>query len=759
MLRPLQLPALAILLAGALVLSSPAPLHGQGKDPVTREDPEVKSLVLRGVNSVNKDELKRSVYTTASSCRNLLAQAFFCWWNKSGAFYQRRYLDREELSRDVLRLRVFYWKRGWRNATVDTAVTANHDGVTVTFAVHEGDPTRIVKQVVLYDSTLLTPKKVRQLVSTRARDPLDLLEIDSSRVLLQNEMWEKGYADAIVDTALVVDTARKVADLTYRVIPNRRTTVGTITILRRDTTPEVSTQVVLNSLTLLPGKIYRRSDVLRSQRNLYESNLFRSAIVRVPQQPDTVKDVIVDVTEADLRDARIAAGFNSVDYFSVEGRISHHNLLGGARRLDLSGIVGNLGAATINGASFFRRIRDPDPAFKRPTWQASIDFRQPAFLQRPENSFGLSAFAHRRAVPSVFIDQGWGGSATLTRSLAERVQASLNYRLEATKVTAGDAYFCVNFGVCDPTTTSTLRAMRRLSPLAVVWNASRADEPLSPTKGYNGRVELEHSSQATLSHFNYNRAFAELAVYKRVGRDRGSRGWLSQSVSPNVRNWILAGHLRLGIVRPFGGTDAGDALVIHPRKRFYAGGAQSVRGYGENQLGPRILTIAPEQLAHALTTSGAPCDTTSAASIALCDPNTGDITNSQFLPRPLGGTSVIEGSVELRFPIWRKLGGAAFVDAAVVGKNALRPGSDIGRLASGAAAVTPGFGVRYYSLVGPIRVDLGFNPRRTEPLRVVTEATAGGVRRIVPLTTPRTFDPGGSVFSRMVLHLSIGQAF
>jgi hypothetical protein len=56
-------------------------------------------------------------------------------------------------------------------------------------------------------------------------------------------------------------------------------------------------------------------------------------------------------------------------------------------------------------------------------------------------------------------------------------------------------------------------------------------------------------------------------------------------------------------------------------------------------------------------------------------------------------------------------------------------------------------------------VDLGFNPRRTEALRVVTEATAGGVRRIVPLTTARTFDPGGSVFKRMVLHLSIGQAF
>ena len=135
------------------------------------------------------------------------------------------------------------------------------------------------------------------------------------------------------------------------------------------------------------------------------------------------------------------------------------------------------------------------------------------------------------------------------------------------------------------------------------------------------------------------------------------------------------------------------------------------------------------------------------------------IPNNRFLPRPLGGTSVIEGSVELRFPIWKKLGGAAFVDGAVVGKNALRDVTDFGRLTSGVGAITPGFGVRYYSLVGPIRVDLGFNPRRTEALTVVSEATENGVRRTVPLQRQRNYDPGPSALQRMVLHLSIGQAF
>jgi outer membrane protein assembly factor BamA len=52
---------------------------------------------------------------------------------------------------------------------------------------------------------------------------------------------------------------------------------------------------------------------------------------------------------------------------------------------------------------------------------------------------------------------------------------------------------------------------------------------------------------------------------------------------------VLATHVRLGFVRPLTGL-IGDA-VLHPSKRFYAGGSQSVRGFGENQLGPRILTL------------------------------------------------------------------------------------------------------------------------------------------------------------------------
>jgi hypothetical protein len=77
------------------------------------------------------------------------------------------------------------------------------------------------------------------------------------------------------------------------------------------------------------------------------------------------------------------------------------------------------------------------------------------------------------------------------------------------------------------------------------------------------------------------------------------------------------------------------------------------------------------------------------------------------------------------------------------------------------SAVTPGFGFRYRSPVGPIRADIGFNPGTTESLPVVTESIVNGQKTLVTLQQRRSYSPSGSggILKRMVLHLSIGEAY
>ena len=738
-----------IALGAALALSSRA-LSAQPSRDDQREAPEVRKLVWRGVKHVPQYELDRSVSIQASECRSVLLVPF-CLFSHASVFFARRYLDHEELKRDVLRIRVLYYKHGYRETTVDTTVTHTSERqVTVAFNVTEGEPTRVSSIRVEYDSTVLTEKRVKRLALLRAGMPLDLIMLDSARLLLLQELWDKGYGDAVVDTSTTSDEAQRTGTVLFRLTPNPRTTVQSVTVSGNE---KISEQTIRNSIIVRPGGLFKRNDVLESQRTLYESNLFRQARISVPATRDSAKQVNVEVIEGKLHNVRVGGGFNNVDFFQTEAQYTHFNLLGGARRLDLTASAGNLLARQLNGKGIFRNVLaitgTDNPDFLQPTWQASIDFRQPAFLRVPENTAGFGVFAHRRSVPGIYIDRGYGGSAVFTRMISERAPLSATYRYEITKVEASDVFFCISYGVCDAPTLAALRTHQSLSPILVTLLINRSDQPFQPTKGYVGEVDLEHASTFTGSDYQYNRIFFEVAAYThRTGQPRN----------------VLAGHLRLGFVRALSGVGPSKPFgidVLHPRKRFYAGGASSVRGYREAQLGPRILSIAPADLLSSRTSNGAPCDTATIA-IRLCDPNTGDIPNSSFEPRPLGGTSLLEGSVEYRFgtPFYRKLDAAVFLDGALVGESSFQALNDFKGIARGTGAITPGFGIRYMSPVGPIRVDIGINPKISEDLPVVTELLVNGKQVLVPLATKRTYNPGaGSFLNRLVLHFSIGQAY
>ena len=301
-------------------------------------------------------------------------------------------------------------------------------------------------------------------------------------------------------------------------------------------------------------------------------------------------------------------------------------------------------------------------------------------------------------------------------------------------------YFCINYGVCDLPTLGALRHQQRLSPLSLSASVDHSNDPFSPNRGYRANFGAEHASALTISDFRYNRATTEGAAFKQI-RKRGA-------VGAHVRvGWVNA---LQSTSQAVGVTGSIGESILHPRKRFYAGGSHSVRGFGENQLGPRVLTI-PASVLRSHDSANAAC--ASGADIASCDPNAPRLATRDFEPRPLGGNFVVEGSVEARFPLWASVSGAVFLDGGMVSQRTNR------ELPKRRAAVTPGFGGRYASPVGPIRADIGFNPGTVESLPVVTESVVNGQTTLVTLAKRRIYSPGKGLLSRLVLHLSIGEAF
>ncbi len=788
--------------AAALTFAS-APLaaqHDAREDEI--EAPEVVRLRFRGVKAFDEGELEKSIETTASHCNSVLLTplcAGFQW----KAVYTREFLDRQALRDDVLRIKVFYFRRGYRDTQVDTTVRRVRDAghVAVVFRVTEGVPTRLDSVQVVGAERELTARQRQRPMLLKRGSPLNLFQLDTSLLRLQQALWNQGYADGRVDSALVVDDSAHTARLRVTLTPRWLARIDSIDVTGNR---KVAQQTIRNTLLISKGDVYKRDEVVRSQRALYESNLFRRAVI-VPATGDSLKTVHIEVTEAPLHAARTSAGFNTFEFVQAEGRYTDYNFTGGARRLDLRAAVGNLFASGLQNTFLFRQFSGAlsDPTLRNrssyllPTWQISADLTQPYF-RGPRNTLAAGVFANRRAAPGVYVDRSQGAQGTFTRLLTERAPASLSYRFELSKVAASQVYFCINYGACDLATANLLSRQEKLSPLALVTTVDRSNNPLNPSSGFVASLGAEHASQATFSDYRYNRATAEGSVYRPFGQK------------------VIAAHVRLGWVGAIGnsvvelGGQSGDAMtdILHPRKRFYAGGSQSVRGYGENQLGPRVLTVDPNELRGREvidkrvtyrclpTTSITQCPLArtapaidSATGVPLGDRTT-TLSDDKFTPRPTGGTALLEANLEFRFPLVRvfgqQVGGAAFVDGASLGAGGL--GSSV----RGNSAVTPGLGVRYLSPVGAVRIDVGYQPRLSyggangeklfgEQLCVISEQQAlvpnpqggstlantgqlvylGGAGNTCVGAGKRQYDPLGDkgFLSRLVLHLSIGQAF
>ena len=167
---------------------------------------------------------------------------------------------------------------------------------------------------------------------------------------------------------------------------------------------------------------------------------------------------------------------------------------------------------------------------------------------------------------------------------------------------------------------------------------------LNPKRGTVAQLLLESAASGIGSEENYIKGTLRLKGYRKL------------------LGTVIASRLAIGVIQPYGSTDRLDVPIF---ARFFAGGSTSVRGFGFLRLGPV------------------------------------DANNE-----PVGGNSLLEGSIESRFPLWRDFGMVVFFDFGnVYTKQWDFQLNDI--------KYSPGIGLRYNTLIGPIRADLGYaiNPQ------------------------------------------------
>lgn len=217
-------------------------------------------------------------------------------------------------------------------------------------------------------------------------------------------------------------------------------------------------------------------------------------------------------------------------------------------------------------------------------------------------------------------------SARQTRMLGNQWRRSINLD-----------YLVESFSTADATDR-----IRLLTP-GISWNKTAADAPLYPRSGWRFGLQLLTARQSIFSDLNLSQATSSIKLIRPWGKAR------------------LIGRGAIGI------TKANDFARVPASLRFFAGGDNSVRGFGYKKLGP-----------------------------------TDDEGNV------IGGRNKLTGSIEVELPIRQRWGLAAFIDAG----NAF---NDFEKYQLKKAA---GIGLRFHSPVGPVRIDIARDVEFSEAFRI-----------------------------------------
>ena len=688
----------------------PGTLPGQEED---FRGPVVRGLTFSGNRAIDDLTLKVSIATSQSS-------TFARWgifrWTGLG---EKRYFDETEFRRDVIRILVLYRQSGFREASVDTVVRRMEGDVYVRFVIREGEPVRVRSMTVSGLEEIAPAPALMRRLPLRAGDPFDLLRLQASVDTIRSFLRNRGYPFPEIFRNFDVDVIGHAADVSFEVVPGTRARVSAVNVVG---TQEVDADVVRRAMAVRPGQWFNERGLYRSQIDLYRMNLFNFVSVGLvdtvpPDAGDTSVAVQVRVAEAALRRVRLGGGYATVDCVRTLGAWTAYDFLGGGRTLDVSTRLSKIGAgspADIGlGNSLCYALADEDSTRRKLNYNVTASLREPFFLSR-RTSAALAFSAERYSEYQAFVRQAVGGEFSLTWSTPLDIPITATYSLSRAQTDADPATFCYYLNVCrvEDTRIFTHRRYRSVVGLSFVWD--RSDSPLDPTHGTRLTGEMYHASTliGSDSLIQFTRGVVDFTSYHRVGR-RAVFAW-------RVR-FGAAGSPRLDL-------EGGGDRFVPPEDRLYGGGPNSVRGFSQNELGPLVRVL----------------DT------ILVDPAQ-QIEDSIIRSSATGGDRLVLANAELRFPLplfYGRVFGAAFIDAGQVYEHGLSDEglSDI--------RLTPGIGFRVVSPLGPMRLDIAYNPYDPRPGPLYRHYPGGELRASDTLYAPEL-----GFLGHFRLHFSVGQAF
>ncbi len=454
------------------------------------------------------------------------------------------------LASDAFRLKTLYARNGYPNAEIRPEVIEDHEGrsgrIFVRFNINEGARMTVGRLELEGVSRAAVNEMWPSLVSKpgRAYSPT---AAQADRETILRHYADRGYPSASVDFEFTPASNPQEMDLTFHVITGAEERIQRVVVLGRQRT---RAGTISRELTLQPGSPLRQSDVLETQRQLYDLGVL-SQVQIAPQEPEsgeTNRTVLVGLEEA----RRWTVGYGGGIEFQRLGSEDPQGDFKVSPRLTLEVSRLNVGgrAQTVSLRGRFSNIEKG----------GAISYLIPRFPTRRDLSLSITGLAQRSREVVTFT------------ALRREVLLSLEKRLTPAEFLAVRFSFrkveALDFPPGAEQQIPIASRNARIAMFGLGYGNDRRDEPTDATRGTYNIADAGFSGRKYGSQSNFFRAAFQNATYHRI--------------SPHL---VFARTTRVAVESTVGGGGAAGGIPLP--ERFFMGGSESHRGFSINQAGPR----------------------------------------------------------------------------------------------------------------------------------------------------------------------------
>jgi outer membrane protein assembly complex protein YaeT len=581
--------------------------------------------------------------------------------------------DEQAWERALSRLVDLYRGEGFLDATLEGVrvdADARRGVVDVLVRLMEGARTTVESIAFEGNAAVALPELART-ARLAPGAPLSGEEVAQTRDGILALYAHQGFAYARVEALEELSPDHRTAVVRFRIAEGPRVRIANVVVSGNRHTRE---DVVRGALALKPGDVYDPEALSRSQTSLLRLGAFRSVGLRLgdPEVPEEKKDLAVELSERPWATLAPGAGFSLADGPRAFLEWNQPNLFGRALDFTARGKVNY-------PLPEFRQNLSTDPA-QRVEGRADVALHYPRVHFLP-----FTAGARFDAI----VERLHRSAYDLTRGsfvpgidvpLGDRITLSLSYELEVDHM--------IRRGTSEALTRADLERLRlpegitTLQSFRPTLTLDYRDNAVHPRHGWfaTGTADLAHSIASALL-FGVVPGSDPANFTSMLKLSGGLTGYLPVGSQSAFALSVRAGR----VVALEGGS-----RTIGP-KRFFLGGAATMRGYAEDEMLPAdYRALVSGQVGACRAAGGQGC--TQAASAVLA----GQQLTSE------GGEAFALVKAELRLPLSRSTELGLFTD---LGNLWLDPtNADYLDL-----RLNVGAGLRLLTPIGPAAIDVGFN--------------------------------------------------